>query len=356
MSDQRSNNQLERVPACGTLPVATFAPPSGATAFDMWHEVGRTMWEVRARGDLPFFHAESEFYELDGLVFGRASYSGTTYSRRPQHLRTGETDRISLQFPIRGGIERGLIGDRPFEAATDRITLRDWAHPFTAASEPHEQLSLLIPRQRVVARDFLYERRPVITWMLDTPQGRMLANALLSLWQTLPNADAADAPTLAGGILGLLNGLISPVPVPGQVLVPPEAFLGAMKRFLDTRLADPTLSVDQLVEAFRCSRATVYRCFKECGGVQSYIRTQRLARCFRDLKRLAPSRVRVREVAERWGFTDMSHFYRLFKRQFGVTPSETMNAERSSDAETPSTSLSAEHGRIAALHDWLAQT
>jgi len=314
------------------------------------------MFEVKPRGALPSFRAESEFYELDGLVFGRAAYSGTIYTREPQHLKDGETDRITLQLPIRGGIERGLVGDCPFEMAVDRIVLRDWAHPFTAASAPLEQLSLLIPRERVVAHDFLYERRPVITWMLDSPQGRMLANALISLWQTLPNADAADAPTLAGGILGLLNGLISPDPVPRQALVPQEALLGAMQRFLSTRLADPVLRVDQLVQSFRCSRATVYRCFKECGGVQSYIRTQRLAHCFRDLRRLAPSRLTVREVAERWGFVDMSHFYRVFKQQFGITPSDAVSAAKNVDAELSSTSLSAERGQIATLHGWLAQT
>ncbi len=314
------------------------------------------MYEVRARGELPSFRAESEFYELDGLVFGRASYSGTTYTREPQHLRSGETDRISLQLPIGGGVERGLIGDRPFAAATDRITLRDWAHPFTTASEPHEQLSLLIPRERVIAHDFVYEQRPVITWMLDAPQGRMLANALISLWQALPEASAADAPTLAGGILGLLNGLISPDSGRRQEPLPPQALLGAMTRFLDTRLADPTLGVDQLLAAFRCSRASVYRCFRECGGVQSYIRTQRLANCFRDLKRLTSSRQRVREVALRWGFTDMSHFYRVFKRQFGITPSEVVDAARRDDTEMPSTSLSAERDEIATIHDWFAQT
>jgi len=314
------------------------------------------MFDVQARDPLPSFRAESEYYELDGLVFGRAAYSGTIYTREPKHLQGGETDRITLQLPIGGGVERGLIGDRPFEMAADRITLRDWAHPFTAASGPLEQLSLLIPRERVVARDFIHDRRPVITWMLDSPQGRVLATALLSLWQTLPRANAADAPTLAGGILGLLNGLISPDPVPRQELVSAGALLGAMKRFLDTRLADPTLSVDQLVGTFRCSRATVYRCFKEHGGVQSYIRNQRLAQCFRDLKRLAPSRARVREVAEKWGFVDMSHFYRVFKRQFGVTPSETVNAEKSIDAETSLTGLSAERSQFTTLHGWLAQT
>jgi hypothetical protein len=77
----------------------------------------------------------------------------------------------------------------------------------------------------------------VITWMLDVPQGRILAGALLSLWRSLPEANASDAPTLAGGILGLLNGLISPDSGWRQASLPPQALLGAMKRFLDARLS-----------------------------------------------------------------------------------------------------------------------
>jgi len=126
-----------------------------------------------------------------------------------------------------------------------------------------------------------------------------------------------------------------------------------MKRFLDSRLADPELGIEQLRQAFRCSRSTVFRLFRDSGGVASYIRDQRLARCFGELMQRESSRVLIHQVAMRWGFIDAHHFSRLFKRQFGITPSEAAEATESS-VTTASLSRSADvPDQIATLHQWL---
>ena len=49
-----------------------------------------------------------------------------------------------------------------------------------------------------------------------------------------------------------------------------------------------------------------------------------LRRCFEDLER--PSGGSVTEIAFRWGFRDAAHFSRVFKREYGATPSEARHA------------------------------
>ena len=48
------------------------------------------------------------------------------------------------------------------------------------------------------------------------------------------------------------------------------------------------------------------------------------ARCLEDLQQ--PNGGSVTEIAFRWGFCDAAHFARVFKREFGATPSEIRHA------------------------------
>ena len=332
-----------------------FRPADGEDAYALWREATSPVFEVGARQPLPSFRAANEFYDVDGLIFCCVSFSATSYTREARHLRGGETDFITLQRPIRGGTQVGTVADEPFKMAADRILLQDWAHPYASvAQSAAQQFGVMIPRHRIVARDWVYERQPTMTWMLDSPQGQMLANAWITLWQSLPQASVEDAPTLAAGFLGLLNGLISPDPYGLQDAAVQPGMLPVMKHFLDSHLTEPDLGIEQLVQAFRCSRSTVYRLFRQHGGIHSYIRDRRLACCFRDLVHPSAKPRRIRNVAERWGFQDAHHFSRLFKQQFRITPSEAaVNAGHSTMDEVSSSSAPSHDDRIAQFHQWL---
>ena len=78
------------------------------------------------------------------------------------------------------------------------------------------------------------------------------------------------------------------------------------------------------MEHFHCSRATLYRVFKADGGVKRFVTDQRLARSFHDLASPGVSGQRVKDVAEAWGFFNASHFNRLFRQRFDITPSDVM--------------------------------
>ena len=58
--------------------------------------------------------------------------------------------------------------------------------------------------------------------------------------------------------------------------------------------------------------------------MEACLRQGRLARCYLEFAAADPGRGRVKEVAERWGFGDPSHFHRLSKKHFDVSPSEVL--------------------------------
>ena len=58
-----------------------------------------------------------------------------------------------------------------------------------------------------------------------------------------------------------------------------------------------------------------------CRTVTEYVRELRLQACHEALVRGGPQ-VAVGTLCYEWGFSDQSHFTRMFKRRFGVAPGE----------------------------------
>jgi AraC-like DNA-binding protein len=59
---------------------------------------------------------------------------------------------------------------------------------------------------------------------------------------------------------------------------------------------------------------------------------RRLERCARDLLDPALAHEPIGEIAARWGITNPAHFSRLFRAQFGLSPSEYRAVGRPPDA------------------------
>lgn len=92
--------------------------------------------------------------------------------------------------------------------------------------------------------------------------------------------------------------------------------------YIDKNLKNPDLSSSIIANAFSISRRYLDMLFvRNSSSVGEWIRSQRLKRCRAELE--IPSFHRtVSEIAMKWGFKDSSHFSRIFRREFGYTPSQ----------------------------------
>ncbi len=85
------------------------------------------------------------------------------------------------------------------------------------------------------------------------------------------------------------------------------------------------ISLDQLCDAFYCSRATLSASFRKAYGrsIMEYLNAIRMEKALELLAR--QSDMPIREIAEACGFSDQNYFTKAFRKYHGKTPREARN-------------------------------
>lgn len=150
--------------------------------------------------------------------------------------------------------------------------------------------------------------------------GSFLASLSMQL-QTLP--DAVGTP-LSETTLGLLTQAIQAQRGDAAERSPlPEVLRARVRQYIQNHLADAELTVERIAQDMRCSKRYLHRLFEqEAHTLERHIWLARLERCKQALASADAASVSISAVAYRWGFSSNAHFCRLFKREFGQTPSE----------------------------------
>jgi len=104
------------------------------------------------------------------------------------------------------------------------------------------------------------------------------------------------------------------------------AVVSRINDFIETNLSDEALGPELVMTALGVSRTQLYRLFQPFGGVASEIQRRRLRRSLQDLLNQSHRRMRIGEIAYRWGFRSQSHYIRAFKRRYGMTPGDAREA------------------------------
>lgn len=176
----------------------------------------------------------------------------------------------------------------------------------------------------VSAAEFGYDRIGNLDYRIipaNDPQAVMVASAMRTFFEQLDTCGKEPAEHLALLLRAMLEQLFDKYAPAGPVVsASARNVQRPMLQYIEDNIADPYLSVDHLVSAFATSRAVVYRTLDVEGGVARYIVRRRLERA---LSRLVfdPEDITIGQVAESLGFVDPSYFAKLFKEQFGITPS-----------------------------------
>ena len=141
-----------------------------------------------------------------------------------------------------------------------------------------------------------------------------------SLARLIAAATRADDPCLPDerALLDLVGALMG-----GQDRSPTSAYLAAARRYVDARLADTSLSAGSIAWAVGISPRHLSRTFASAGTtVPQYVLGRRLAAANAILHRREASSMTIAEVAQRCGFTSVSHFSKSFAAQFGEHASD----------------------------------
>lgn len=94
-----------------------------------------------------------------------------------------------------------------------------------------------------------------------------------------------------------------------------------LKKIIEENIGNPDLSPDQLSSMLGVSRTKLYRDLKRIDGLSlaDYVRNVRLEKA---AYLLLNSNMNIQEVMNEIGFTNNSHFTRIFKLKYEITPSE----------------------------------
>ncbi len=100
--------------------------------------------------------------------------------------------------------------------------------------------------------------------------------------------------------------------------------------YIRRHLADPSLSHRTVAHAHGMSPRTLDRLFHDEGRtVATTVRTMRLEAARRDVLDTRSRTISIAAVAARWCFLDPAYFSRIYKQQFGISPSADRASLRS---------------------------
>lgn len=102
-----------------------------------------------------------------------------------------------------------------------------------------------------------------------------------------------------------------------------QDLLDDILRYINLNLANPELSPSVIANAFNISTRYLHLLFSYKGNtVCSWILDKRLEQCRRQLLHINNYKDNITTVAYQWGFNDSSHFSKVFKKKYGISPSE----------------------------------
>jgi AraC-like DNA-binding protein len=107
-----------------------------------------------------------------------------------------------------------------------------------------------------------------------------------------------------------------------------EVLMERIMKAINKNISDSDFNVERLTQEVGISRVQLHRKMKELTGISTseFIRNIRLEQAARLLKE---QKINVTQVAYTVGFSNLAHFSTIFRKHFGVAPSEY--AERETD-------------------------
>lgn len=123
--------------------------------------------------------------------------------------------------------------------------------------------------------------------------------------------------------VGTIIGRVQEMPLREHYTLTDSEFLARVDAVLNENIMQSDIDMAFLCDRLAMSHSTFYRRIKKATGLTAneYVRRLKLACC----KRLLESgEFNVSEAAVMTGFTQLAHFRKVFKREFGVLPSEVV--------------------------------
>jgi AraC-like DNA-binding protein len=182
------------------------------------------------------------------------------------------------------------------------------------------KLTLIIPARQMHAVLPNAEDYVGVPIMDNGGMRSLFTDHLRSLRREIWNMKGTDLDRLRLPTLDLLARAYATVPCRRRPSARQET-LRRVREYLLAHLGDGDLTSLKAAEANRISIRYLHLLFKEEGVTAAqWIRDQRIARCKFDLSNPQLAGRTITQIAYGWGFNDIGHFGKVFRRSVGMSP------------------------------------
>jgi AraC family transcriptional regulator, positive regulator of tynA and feaB len=294
--------------------------------FDFWHSVAcANIVDHQARPQSRTgFSAEMEVGTLGGLDLLRFRMAPMEVSHTPTAASPG-ADFLVVHHQVSGSLQMEHDA-RTVEIAPGDTMIIDPLLPHAGRfSSAQEILAMRVPRREFEAR--IGNARGFVARVVKPlePENK-LASALMATLPTLAGQmSPASCEMIANHAMDLialsltksLNGTRPCVSNASSVV------LSSVRSVIEARLSDERLSTEAVAAEVGVSiRYANQILSRHDTSIARLIQSRRLERCRLALEDPSQAHRPVSEIAYGWGFSDMTHFGRRFKRAYGVAPRE----------------------------------
>lgn len=301
-----------------------------------WNELASSVFApMEAKPlDRDRFEAELDTVRLGHTWLANARSTPATVVRNPGHQVKTRERPYFLHLQLKGSLK--VVQDGR-ESLLDRgdLVLTDSAMPYTLRHE--EDTSTLV---MILTAGDLANRLPAPDDLLGVKlSGRegMAATAsslLIGVWQQAQTGDIPDTmgDTLASAVLDVFAAAwiaTSKVQVPESAVSISRRI--QIRRHVEAHLRDPDLSARTVAAAFGISPRYLHIIFSSGDEtVSNLILRRRLEECAKQLRDPIWQRRTITEIAFSWGFNNATHFARVFREKYALSPRDYRAAQLSS--------------------------
>lgn len=271
------------------------------------------------------FAGEIHAAALDRLTFARFRCDPCTVTRSAKEIARADSDDILLCLQL-AGIGHFTQDGREVTNEEGGLLLLDARRPFSIAlPEGADSITFKIPRDALTARLGRLTDLTCREISANAPVGGLASGFLSMLPSRADDIGKAAASKLTEQALDLVAlAFAAESGRYGTGLSTARSHtLFRLKSVIEANLRDlgfkPAAAAAEAGISVRYANALLS---KEDSSVERYILRRRLERCRRTFEDPSQSHRMIGEIAYSWGFSDLSHFARRFRAEYGCAPGD----------------------------------
>ncbi|MES2973528.1 MAG: helix-turn-helix domain-containing protein [Pseudomonadota bacterium] len=251
--------------------------------------------------------------------------------KTPHLARSSDAGYLKIVAPWQGTASVEQQGRQAW-VRSGGWTIYDTTGSYEIANpERCEHLIVMLPKEQVLERGMRLE--PLMARHVGGASGisRVALETMRSTYQELPSMSEAAARGAGELIVQLVR--LSLLELAGREtgVTQLEALKDRIRGYVHRHLRDPGLSIERIALALNCSKRHLHNAFADGDEtLAGYILRQRLEACVRDLQQGSAQGMgndasgprAITDIALSWGFSNLSHFSRVFREHTGTSPSE----------------------------------